>query len=71
MKTTMWLSNGRIAQRLEDDALDHDAGDEGNGDRWQKMRPNTEAPHCINCQAMKVENIAISPCAKLRLSMAW
>src|SRR5436853_6112084 len=23
-------------------------------------------PHCINCQDMKVENIAISPCAKFR-----
>src|SRR5579859_1126316 len=23
-------------------------------------------PHCINCQEMKVENVAISPCAKLR-----
>src|ERR1041385_1279515 len=23
-------------------------------------------PHCISCQDMKVENIAISPCAKFR-----
>ncbi len=28
-------------------------------------------PHWISCQAMKVENIAISPWAKFRLSMAW
>ena len=28
-------------------------------------------PHCISCQAMKVENIAISPWAKLRWSIAW
>src|SRR5215210_7180567 len=28
-------------------------------------------PHCISCQAMNVENIAISPWAKLRWSIAW
>lgn len=28
-------------------------------------------PHCISCQEMKVENIAISPWAKLRWSIAW
>ena len=28
-------------------------------------------PHCISCQAMKVENIAISPWAKFRWSIAW
>ena len=28
-------------------------------------------PHWINCQAMKVENIAISPWAKFRWSIAW
>ena len=27
-------------------------------------------PHWMSCQAMKVENIAISPCAKLRWSIA-
>ena len=29
------------------------------------------SPHAISCQAIKVENIAISPCAKLRWSIAW
>jgi hypothetical protein len=24
------------------------------------------APHCMTCQVMKVENIAISPCAKFK-----
>src|SRR5258708_39214206 len=33
--------------------------------------PQYGTPHCINCQEMKVENIAISPCAKLRWSIAW
>jgi len=28
-------------------------------------------PHWMSCQAMKVENIAISPCAKFRWSIAW
>ena len=28
-------------------------------------------PHCISCQPMKVENIAISPWAKFRWSIAW
>ena len=28
-------------------------------------------PHWISCQAMKVENIAISPWAKFRWSIAW
>src|ERR1044072_769021 len=27
-------------------------------------------PYCINCQDRKVENIAISPCAKFRWSIA-
>ncbi len=33
--------------------------------------PQYGTPHCIICQARKVENIAISPCAKLRWSIAW
>src|SRR6201989_698830 len=33
--------------------------------------PQYGTPHCINCQAVKVENIAISPWAKLRWSIGW
>ncbi len=33
--------------------------------------PQYGMPHCIICQEMKVENIAISPWAKLRWSIAW
>src|ERR1700692_4582556 len=31
-----------------------------------RKAPQYGTPHCINCQDTKVENIAISPCAKLR-----
>src|SRR3954470_4725059 len=33
--------------------------------------PQYGTPHCIICQDMKVENIAISPWAKFRWSIAW
>src|SRR3954471_10519228 len=33
--------------------------------------PQYGTPHCMSCHEMKVENIAISPCAKLRWSIAW
>ncbi|OIQ67721.1 hypothetical protein GALL_507010 [mine drainage metagenome] len=31
-----------------------------------RKAPQYGTPHCISCQETKVENIAISPCAKLR-----
>ena len=31
----------------------------------RKNAPQYGIPHSISCQAMKVENVAISPCAKL------
>ena len=37
----------------------------------QRRRPSRARPIASSCQAMKVENIAISPCAKLRWSIAW
>ena len=40
-------------------------------DRPATKAPQYGTPHCISCQAIKVENIAISPCAKLRWSIAW
>ena len=70
MKTTTWLKTGAFDSGRKNDALDRHAGDERNA----MVTPNATqngTPHCISCQAMKVENIAISPCAKLMCSIAW
>ena len=69
MNTTMWLRIG--------------ASWIGRNNTRSTSTPNTNeiisvtrnatqygVPSCISCQAMKVENIAISPCAKLRWSIA-
>ena len=70
MKATSWLNIGALWMGL-------------NKTRSMAMPPTNDnataapkatqygQPHWIICQARKVENVAISPCAKLRWSIAW
>ena len=70
MKPTTWLSTGAPSSGLNTmRSISTPAMNE-----MPMVRKNAiqyGKPHWINCQAMKVENIAISPCAKFRWSIAW
>ena len=70
MKTTIWLNSEALRSGLNTTrSIATPAAKEMAMVR--KKATQYGMPHCISCQAMKVENIAISPCAKLRLSIAW
>ena len=58
------VSDGSGLDRADHDALDRDAAQERDRDRQEERGPEAR-PWFTSDQAMKAENIAISPCAKL------
>ena len=59
------VSDGRILDRSDHDALDRHTAHEGDREHDGKRRSRTTSPWFISDQAMNVVNVAISPCAKL------
>jgi hypothetical protein len=70
MNTATWLSTGAFWIGLNTTRSIATPATKDTGMVTRKASQNGR-PHCKSCQAMKVENIAISPWAKFRWSIAW
>ena len=69
MKPATWVSTGALPSGLNS-ARSITMPPAKDSASVSTKAPQYGTPHCSNCQAMKVENIAISPWAKLRWSIA-